>query len=971
MNAAPFSRLLWKEYRQQRAFWLAAMLIIAMILCLSGMVVSLTQDNPRDFSYLLIGEILSVFYALGCGAMLFAGEHENGTYEFQRNLPLTGSKVFWAKAVFALLSTAAFACALAIPAFLADRYFGYRLSDPTLWRYWWFAYACMLSLALLWGMLFSLLINRVLVATFLGGAVGIVVSIGGRAILANAFLQKDSVLAIVFFFADFVALILANIWLGRRWFQNRVAGGGRFAARWGLGESARDAAGSENMARTNKKIILGRLVWQQWRFSRLLMGVYALAFAALFVLLTTSIFRTYHPDHLHEFFYPAMRGYSLFLACCLISLFGASVFHGDQQRHSVRFLAERAADPRHVWLSRQAVWFAPPLLIFLVYYIYLAIASTIGAYGIVSCLPEKVTWTQTAWWAVDCLWHEIILRPAGWLAIIALIFAAGQLCSMLFRSALLAAVFGLGLGKLCAGWAAFMTWLGASPLWSSLPIAAGMLAATWLLVPNWMRERTGCRQYLRPTAAVLAPLAAVVIIIPFYRVYSIPGGGPGFDVAEYTRPATTEEQATLEMYRQACKLMKPDPKGNPGASETYYDLLNTWNLDVSKSERETASRKKIQTKAENWLNPNEKAIELAMAASRRKSCGIIEITNDRFPSTAVLAYMLIIDGHRLSGQGKLDEAAERYLGSLRIASHLGRGMGYVAAAKMENRAYEGLRNWSAMPGQTADRIKGVIKELDAIAKTRPSADEAVKACHMSMRSIIADDDKLLELALSDFGGNWLLAHWYTLPWERARLLRLLDQAANNDLESYKNKSNADFSYAYDQTASHFKESPPSLVEYRIYKPRSFLYGTARISTIIYDIFFHEFNIQIDRQATEIILAFEAWKLEHGELPKSLDELVGPYLEELPTPWLAGTEYAYFPNGLPKPLWAYPSEAGNYTPFERREFRPRTPLLLACDGMYRESGGREIEAKDEMEIPKRYRLNPEDILVNDGFAFPIP
>ena len=46
-------------------------------------------------------------YALGCGATLFAGEHEAETYEFQRSLPRRVQAVFVGKIFFAIASTAA------------------------------------------------------------------------------------------------------------------------------------------------------------------------------------------------------------------------------------------------------------------------------------------------------------------------------------------------------------------------------------------------------------------------------------------------------------------------------------------------------------------------------------------------------------------------------------------------------------------------------------------------------------------------------------------------------------------------------------------------------------------------------------------------------------------------------------------------------------------------------------------------
>ena len=65
--------------------------------------VSATSDTTSNRLFVAaLG--LPALYLLGCGAMLFAGEHEAGTYEFQRSLPTPAWPVFAAKVAFALLS---------------------------------------------------------------------------------------------------------------------------------------------------------------------------------------------------------------------------------------------------------------------------------------------------------------------------------------------------------------------------------------------------------------------------------------------------------------------------------------------------------------------------------------------------------------------------------------------------------------------------------------------------------------------------------------------------------------------------------------------------------------------------------------------------------------------------------------------------------------------------------------------------
>ena len=61
------------------------------------------------------------------------------------------------------------------------------------------------------------------------------------------------------------------------------------------------------------------------------------------------------------------------------------------------------------------------------------------------------------------------------------------------------------------------------------------------------------------------------------------------------------------------------------------------------------------------------------------------------------------------------------------------------------------------------------------------------------------------------------------------------------------------------------------------------------------------DLENHRRATLIILALQAWKLEHDAYPKTLDELVGPYLARLPNDPYSGQPYQYYPEGVKVPL----------------------------------------------------------------------
>ena len=131
MNAPIFRRLVWKEYRTQRAFWIAmfAPTIFAELLLLAS--ASMVHDlrwavdgSQRVIWMFGFALAFPAFYALGCGATLFAAEHDADTYPFLRDLPVDGFSIFLSKILLALLATASLACILFFPAyFLAGLFY--------------------------------------------------------------------------------------------------------------------------------------------------------------------------------------------------------------------------------------------------------------------------------------------------------------------------------------------------------------------------------------------------------------------------------------------------------------------------------------------------------------------------------------------------------------------------------------------------------------------------------------------------------------------------------------------------------------------------------------------------------------------------------------------------------------------------------------------------------------------------------
>ncbi|MFH1918361.1 MAG: hypothetical protein ABIP48_00525, partial [Planctomycetota bacterium] len=271
MSNPIFRRLVWKEYRLQRPFWIS-MVVLAVLL--SGIVLLFTPEGNSTAKIMWLFDIalgLSALYALGCGATLFATEHEAGTYDFQRSLPVSAGRLFWAKMTFAVASTLAI---LGLLWCLAAAWAHFRLPDPLVHRQIWAIWGFGAVEALIWGTLFSLLLKRPLKAAILGvlfAAVSVhfLVAESGpqyfRAPYLDA-LPRRAVFAAV--------LALPTVWLGLRWFRERVVPSGGLGRLGLLGErGVEEAAGPACADMPTQGGILGRLLWQHLRQSAGMLSV--------------------------------------------------------------------------------------------------------------------------------------------------------------------------------------------------------------------------------------------------------------------------------------------------------------------------------------------------------------------------------------------------------------------------------------------------------------------------------------------------------------------------------------------------------------------------------------------------------------------------------------------------------------------------------------------------------------------------
>ena len=129
-----------------------------------------------------------------------------------------------------------------------------------------------------------------------------------------------------------------------------------------------------------------------------------------------------------------------------------------------------------------------------------------------------------------------------------------------------------------------------------------------------------------------------------------------------------------------------------------------------------------------------------------------------------------------------------------------------------------------------------------------------------------------------------------------------------------------------------------------------------------------------RNATRMILALEAWKRDHGGLPKRLEELVGLYLDRLPLDPCSGESFHYLPAGLNSPL------RGGLAPLgwsAKAAIPVKTPLVWSIGRDVRKNGAPSSEDLiDQYEIEDYqgsgwHRALSDCDVWQSGWPFPIP
>lgn len=910
MSRSAVLRFVWKEYRTLRAFWIALALITVMGQCL--LLVTAQVSATPSWLMFHFAVALAAFYALACGATMFATEREEATYEFLHARPVTNRDAFAGKLMWALVSTAAFGVTVWTVAWILAR--GQVPEVDTNRRLWWFWGTAAVEL-LAWGMFFSLLLQSPLKAALLAAAsasavVQCFLVIEGHQGEPFALTSYDNTVGGRLLVA--ALLMMVNVALGLRWLRPAyVPWKGWFRA--ATGRTPAPAADVSIWKTPPRRHGLPRLVWHAWRQEARMLGplVFVAAVTAYVAMWTEGL----------------RAGASAVgvVSAVVAALVGSSIFLGDQQQGRYAFLAEHGVSPRYVWLSRQVVG--------------------LGITGMI----------------IAALWNTMGVW-LGYSSIILAAYASGQLGSMLCRSGILAGFCGLILTVTVGGWGWLMVFLGMSPLWSVLPIAVVFLVATWLRAPDWILRRNTVRGWTVVALGVLVPMSGIAVAVAMTRVEEIPRTDPGFSLEEFNRPATPAELATAKMYERAYQQFRPIAVESVDGRNHYYYAAH--GLDGPLDETEM-----------RWIQDNQESLSLLRRASLRPEC-LLEDPNrgnpwfspstDRFSR---FSFLLLDSGRRFENEGNLDAAVDDYLTVLRMANHLrfrGNAVAQLQADEIERRAYGRLIRWSGRDGQSSSLIRRGLVALEQIDARRPSRKEAAMVEYAGWRRVLETDDEALSVfELSEQEVRRLVLMSWFMPWERARALRILNLWTARNLKVLAQT---------EEVMRTGREPPRSLTSPWIYDADQYSQMWRWLATTpalkkgeLYHLWTYNcFAVETWRRAARLVLAIQAWRIEHHKLPETLDVLIDDgIVESVPRdPW-SGERFWYYPAGLAFPLrW----------PRSAEPIAEHTPIVWSTGPDVRTAVPGDEEQEEAWALAPGNQ-SPVDVSASEairhGWAFPIP
>lgn len=657
MNVA-VRNIAWKEVRHQWPTWImffSVGIVLLLWICFG----SNTRMDSIKFAALF-----TAIYSVVASAVSFAIERELATEQLLKILPLRKRDLFIGKIATVTAAALLFFVLLFAIAFIVPMCFASYVEPLGM--------KTVLSLTLIpfeflaWGFLFTFICRKPLIAAIAATTCSFVfmaLMVGVLAPGYTSFSEQAFSKLFPYRIVVWCCLVGAITCLGRYWLQP--------VARSNSLETLHNRKLTKMEFSTSSKILRTLLIQSILRNAWFLIGA-PLIFTVWLLIVATN------PAYYGSF------ATAVFVNLTASTVVGFLVFRSDNTQCNYRFFSQQGEYPAAIWFSRIVIWL-PVIILFSI--VTLLFAWWIDPKSVLTALrldfyDLSVPWSNFA----------IIETFARLLSVGILAFAAGQLCSMYFRS------WPLALGSTALGGFAvfFFAWLVFDldlPLWLTLwPLSLALLAASWLRTYGWLTDQVSTKRFVRPLIPVALVAIVVAAAIPTYRYCTIGGFG------------RSELLAELEGYKQTVAA-------NDEKLMTVMSTIGLLGIGLPYKESFPQS------------DPRVNDVELIIEALSKKGMFRSKSSRDYRPtsrsySSSIYNY-LHVKSNFLKSNGDLKGSLDCLIQYYRI------NLNFEVLEQVPER-YELVDYWLRDPSQTHETIDYAIQELQTLFKDEPTLTERVR-----------------------------------------------------------------------------------------------------------------------------------------------------------------------------------------------------------------------------------------------------
>ncbi|MFO0930473.1 MAG: hypothetical protein U0736_26170 [Gemmataceae bacterium] len=751
--------VLWKEYREARAVWLALLALAALVLLGVPQISSPASHREGELEAILLlwSTVLVWMYGMVCGAMLTAGETEAGTQPFLDALPTARYPLWKAKALAGGLFVLAFALVVPWLSLLGS-------AREPVWHF-----VTPLAGGVTgygWGLLTGVRARSVLAAIALAIVAQVtgfvVVQIGLLLVLAFLSWLIEPFPPQLAMLGAGAACLLAPLPLSG-WCYSQIDGqrGAGGTERRGLNRDGARAAGRRVRA----------TLWLTVRQSGVLLGAVVLfaAAAGLLVLSTGIVF---------------------WVAVTVIvgAVCGATTV-ADEQGGAYRMLGDGRYPLRAVWVTKLLLHGAACVVAVLALLVPAWLYTSLAMYPSSSRQPifEHLFDLPSVDQSVTV--GTVVFLPAFYG------FTLGLLCGPLCRKTVVAVVVAFGLAlPLLALWVPSVL-LGGMHGWQLLaPPLLVLLGAGTLLRP-WVTDRLASRAGVARVAAVAVAVGASVALGLAYRVVEIPDVPPPAGVDAQQEQMPPDDNAGLVLRSTLARLADRLQVRLPEIPAGGAPMMPATNLPPAESlERVIRDGWPAGADGAEWTKRlNEVFNDPEWEEMTKLAAGPAVMLEDPRRLTAAwpIASSLQVDPvcralavRGLQRQAEGDPAA--FVRHLDVALFLIRSQtthclpgALQAAVSTEAAVLAAVDRWLERIDGRPDLLRQMMQVLDRHRKEAPldPADPAVQT-YLIVRNAVYQPHLIVARGPAFWNPGPRLALSEVVPWERARLDRVVRMLAS-------------------------------------------------------------------------------------------------------------------------------------------------------------------------------------------------